>query len=252
MRAPGLFDLSDHLECLLQTGDPLEALDRHVDFEAFRSILEDTLEYGDRPKGGRPPYGAATMFTVQVLASLHNLSDERMEFPIRDRLSRLRFPGFQIGETTPDEKTIWLFREKLTQAGAFRSLFAAFEDSFGIGDTKPAGGRIVDTTPVAAPRRRIAEEEKKRVKAGESAAEIWPDNSAKASLKDTNARWTVRYSKIRKTEDGEDDADIVDIAVLRFGYNNRIPIDRKWRFIRGENRNERCPLRWPRTCNGSG
>ena len=113
MHAPGLFDLSDHLARLSATGDPLEALERHVDFEAFRTVLMEALGYGVRAKGGRPPYDPVTMFKVLVLASMHNLSDERMEFLIRDRLSWLRFLRFQIGEPTPDQKTIWLTQEKL-------------------------------------------------------------------------------------------------------------------------------------------
>ncbi len=114
MHAPGLFDLTDHLARLSAMGDPLEVLERHVDFEVFRPVLVEALDYGDRPKGGRPPYDAVVMFKVLVLALMHNLSDERMEFLIRDRFSWLRFLGFQIGEPTPDQKTIWLFREKLT------------------------------------------------------------------------------------------------------------------------------------------
>ena len=58
MHAPGLFDLSDHLARLSATGDPLEALERHVDFEAFRTVLMEALGYGVRAKGGRPPYDA--------------------------------------------------------------------------------------------------------------------------------------------------------------------------------------------------
>ena len=140
MHAPGLFDLSDHLARLSATGDPLEALERHVDFEAFRTVLMEALGYGVRAKGGRPPYDPVTMFKVLVLASMHNLSDERMEFLIRDRLSWLRFLRFQIGEPTPDQKTIWLFREKLTQSGAFKSLFAAFEEQLCKRGYKPTGG----------------------------------------------------------------------------------------------------------------
>ena len=173
MHDPGLFDFSDHLECLSQTGDPLEALDRHVDFEVFRPVLVEALGYGDRLKGGRPPYDPVTMFKVLVLASMHNLSDERMEFLIRDRLSWLRFLGFQIGEATPDQKTIWLFREKLTQVGAFKKLFAAFEAQLRDRGYKPTGGQIVDATLVSAPRQRMTKEEKERAKAGESATEIW-------------------------------------------------------------------------------
>ncbi len=114
MHAPGLFDLTDHLARLSAMGDPFEALDCHVNFEVFRPVLVEVLGYGERPKGGRPPYDAVVMFKVLVLALMHNLSDERMEFLIRDRFSWLRFLGFQIGEPTPDQKTIWLFREKLT------------------------------------------------------------------------------------------------------------------------------------------
>ena len=37
---------------------------------------------------------------------------------IRDRLSFLRFLGLGLGDPVPDAKTIWLFREQLTRAGA--------------------------------------------------------------------------------------------------------------------------------------
>ena len=56
MHAPGLFDLSDHLARLSATGDPLEALERHVDFEAFRTVLMAAPGYGVRAKGGRPDH----------------------------------------------------------------------------------------------------------------------------------------------------------------------------------------------------
>lgn len=234
MHAPGLFALTDHLNRLSATGDPLESLERHVDFEVFRPVLVSALGYGERPKGGRPPYDPVTMFKGLVLASMHNLSDERMEFLIRDRFSWLRFLGFQIGEPTPDQKTIWLFREKLTQAGAFKDLFAAFEDQLHARGYKPTGGQIVDATLVSAPRQRMTKEEKARAKAGERASEIWPDDPAKAAQKDTNARWTVKSSKAKTTKEGEKDAGLVDISVPHFGYKTHVSIDRKWRFIRGE------------------
>lgn len=230
----GFFDFSDHLARISKCGDPLEELARHVDFEIFRTPLEAALNYGDRPKGGRPPYDAVMMFKVLILASLHNLSDGRMEFLIRDRITWLRFLGFDLGDETPDEKTIWLFREKLTEAGAIKILFATFEAALQDRGYKPAGGQIVDSTLIAAPRQRNARDEKERIKAGESAADIWPDNPARAAQKDTDARWTVKFSKARKTKEGEKDAGLVDISVPHFGYKNHISIDRKFRFIRGE------------------
>ncbi len=77
---------------------PLEGLERHVDFEVFYTVLTEALGYGDRPKGGRPPYDWVTMFRILVLASMHNPSDVRMEFLIRDRFSWLRFLEFRTGD----------------------------------------------------------------------------------------------------------------------------------------------------------
>ena len=77
------------------------------------------------------------MFKVVVLALMHDLSDERMEFPIRDRFSWLRFPGFRIGEPTPDQKTIRPFREKLTGRVCLKSCLQVLKSNFAIGDTSP-------------------------------------------------------------------------------------------------------------------
>ena len=80
----------------------------------------------------------------------------------------------------------------------------------------------------------MRKEEKERARAGESASAVWPDDPARAAQKDTDARWTVRYSRARKSEEGELDAGLVDISIPHFGYKNHISIDRKWRFAQGE------------------
>ena len=43
MRQAGLFGLSEHLKRLSAHGDPLEALGRIIDFEAFRPMLVAAL-----------------------------------------------------------------------------------------------------------------------------------------------------------------------------------------------------------------
>ena len=100
----------------------------------------------------RPPYDPVVMFKVLVLASMHNLSAGRMAFLIRDRLrSAAAFWASGLVRRSPEHKTIRLFREKLTQAGAFKRLFAAFEDQLRDRGDKPTGGQIVDATLVTAP-----------------------------------------------------------------------------------------------------
>ena len=39
----------------------------------------------------------------------------------------VRFLGLGFEDAVPDAKTVWLFREQLTRAGAIDELFAAFD-----------------------------------------------------------------------------------------------------------------------------
>ncbi|WP_230771954.1 transposase [Sphingomonas sp. Leaf4] len=91
------------------------------------------------------------------------------------------------------------------------------------------GGQIVDATLVAAPKQRNTAVEVQAVKAGRSAAEIWPDEPAKAAQKDTDARWTLKFAKARALPDGRPG---IDIAIPSFGYKSSIAICRRYGFIR--------------------
>jgi IS5 family transposase len=90
-----------------------------VDFGAFRAELGAALPRADRSCGGRPPWDAVLMFRILVLQALDILSDEQTEYQVRDRLSFMRFAGLALHDAVPDAKTIWLYREQLTRAGAF-------------------------------------------------------------------------------------------------------------------------------------
>ena len=125
MEQRSLFGLSEHLERISKNGDPLEILEATVDFEYFRGWLVEGLGYGDGARGGRPPFDPVSMFKALILQAQHNLSDAKMEFMIRDRLSWMRFLGFDLGGPTPDENTIRLFRNKLTETGALRRVMKA-------------------------------------------------------------------------------------------------------------------------------
>lgn len=229
MRQAGLFGLSDHLKRLSAHGDPLEELVRVVNFEAFRPVLEAALAYSDRSRGGRPPYDPVAMLKVLVLAAQNNVSDARMEYLIRDRLSWLRFLGFDLGSATPDANTIRLFREKLTETGALDTLFADFDRQLRERGYLAMGGQIVDATLVAAPKQRNTEAEKAAIKQGKTATEVWPDEPARAAQKDTDARWTLKFAKARALPDGRPG---VDIAIPSFGYKSSIAICRHYGFIR--------------------
>lgn len=158
MDQPGFFDFDERLKRLSDLGDQLEAYTAMIDFEMFRSDLDAAVNYSDRKQGGRPPYDVVLMFKILIVQAQHNLSDDRAEFLITDRLSFMRFLGLDLNDRVPDAKTIWLFRERLTKAGAMDKLFAAFEAALQDQGYKPVGGQIVDASLIAAPRQRMTKE----------------------------------------------------------------------------------------------
>lgn len=114
-------------------------------------------------------------FKALVLQAQHNLSDARMEFMISERLSWMRFLGFDLGGPTPDENTIRLFRNKLTETGTLSRVMKAFDWQLQKKGYIPMAGQIVDASLVPAPKERNTDAEKEAIKAGKTAAEIWPD-----------------------------------------------------------------------------
>lgn len=183
----GFFDVDERLQRLSDLGDQLEAYAATVDFEIFRSPLEAALAYADGVKGGRPPYDAVMMFKILVIQAQNNLSDERTEFLINDRLSFMRFLGLSLGERVPDAKTIWLFRERLIRAGTIEKLFDRFDQAVREAGYIAMSGQIVDASLIAAPKQRNTDAEKADIKAGRIPQE-WSKNPARLRQKDRDAR----------------------------------------------------------------
>lgn len=228
-RQPGFWDVEERLRELSAQGDPLEKLAATVDFEIFRGELEAALGVRDRSRGGRPPFDPVLKFRMLVLQAMHGLSLAQAEYLVADRLSWMRFCGLSPGDAVPDANTLWDFREALIATGALEALFARLDRAITEAGYLPMSGQIVDATLVAAPRQRNTEDEKARIKAGESAEKIWPDTPAKARQKDVDARWTVKFSKAKPAADGKPQ---IDIAIPAFGYKSHISIDRRHGIIR--------------------
>ena len=206
----GFFDVDDRLKRLSNLGDQLDMFARIVDFELFRPDLLQALAYSSGTQGGRPPFDPVMMFKILVIQAANTLLDERTEFLINDRLSFMRFLG--LSDRVPDARTIWLFREKLTKAGAIQQLFDR-----------------LDASLIAAPKQRNTREEWEMLKQGEVPA-AWQKKPAKLRQKDRQARWTVKFTKARPRADGSKPP--VDIAIPSFGYQNHIAIDRRFGLIR--------------------
>ena len=211
MMQTGLLDWQIRFHQLDAGGDPLPKLKKLVDWECFRPDLEAIRDRERKSNAGRKPFDVVLMFKVLVLQSLYNLSDERIEFQIRDRLSFMRFLGLSLGDAVPDEKTIWLFREQLTEAGVIKRLFKEFDEFLEVKGFSARRGQIIDASIVEAPRQRNSREENRQIKAGQT-PEDWSDQ--KKGQKDTDARWTKKNGQ------------------NYYGYKNHIDIDVEHKLIR--------------------
>ena len=229
----GFFDVDQRLREISAKGDDLERLNAIVDFEAFRAELARAVPRSDGSKGGRPAFDRVFMFKVLILQAAHGLSDERAEYLIKDRLSFMRFLGLGLADAVPDANTIWTFREALTRAQidgrpAIEALFKAYEAALTRAGFLAMGGQIIDASIVAAPKQRNTDGEKRDIKDGRI-PEAWRDQPAKLAQKDRDARWTVKWSKAKPSDDG---SPRLDLAVPAFGYKNHIGIDRRHGLIR--------------------
>ena len=90
-----MFGLSDQLKQLSDCGDPLETMSRLLDFEIFSPAMKKVLVHGD----GQRAVDHRTIpwqCSKRGPAAQNTVSDARMEFLIRDRLSWRRFLGFDL------------------------------------------------------------------------------------------------------------------------------------------------------------
>ena len=156
----------------------------------------------------------------------------------------MRFLGLGLEDRVPDAGTIWLFREKLTKAGAIKRLFEQFDAMLRQAGYIAMSGQIVDASLVAAPRQRNTDDEKKAIKEGRIPPN-WKAKPAKLRHKDRDARWTVKFSKAKPREDGSTPP--VDLAIPLFGYQNHVSIDRRFGFIRRWAATDAAAYELPRT-----
>ena len=212
----GFFDTEKRLAALSAKGDPLETIDRLVPWESFRAVIEAVVCTPDSDKksnAGRKPLDAIVMFRMLVLQALHNLSDEQTEYQVRDRFSFTRFLRLGIEDSIPDATTLWLYREKLAQAGLIEKLFDRFDQHLQAQGYIARGGQMIDATIVPVPKQRNSRDENETVKAGETPV-AWEKQPAKLRQKDRDARWTKKHGR------------------SFFGYKNHVNADAKHKLIR--------------------
>jgi len=201
------------LERLSKLGDPLEKINETIDWESFRYSIRKRVRKPDYSKGGRPPHDEVLMFKITLLQDWNNVSDDSAEYLVNCRLDWQRFLGMELGEKSPDAKTIWLFKEQLGKDG-IRELFDLFNlNLYAMGVVKREGS-LVDATFVDVPKQRNSRDENKTIKSGE-VPEEWktPENVNKLEQKDTDARWAKKGNE------------------THYGYKDHIKADKDSKII---------------------
>ena len=209
---PSFFDLDDRHQKLNER-DPLVSLNRLIDWEDFRATLNKVREKPRKSSAGRKPFDVVMMFKVLVLQHLYNLSDDELEYQIRDRFSFCRFLGLNPEDRTPDAKTIWLFREQLVEHRLIKRLFTRFDIQLDEHGCQARKGQIVDASFVEAPRQRNTREENEMIKAGKVPERIENNPNVKRQ-KDLDARWAKKNQE------------------THYGYKNHACVDNKHKLIR--------------------
>ncbi|CDN32508.1 Mobile element protein [Mucinivorans hirudinis] len=209
----GLFDHEQALEQLSNKGNALERLSEVLDFEIFRELLEDSILTKEKKNNaGAKPYDVVMLFKILILQRYFGLSDGQVEYQIIDRASFKAFLGLSSGDKVPDEKTVWSFREKLTNNQTIEKTFVLFRDVLNAKGLILNEGKMVDATFATAPIQRNTREENKQIKDGDGAA-LWNNKPHKKRHKDIDARWTQKGGQ------------------NYYGYKNHTKVDAKSKFI---------------------
>lgn len=206
-------DLTRRYEKLSEYGDPLERLDKVVDWRVFLPLIEKAFKKARKSPAGRIPYNRLMMFKILVLQTLYNLGDGQTEYQIRDRLSFIRFLKLDLNDEVPDEKTIWSYRGVLTTSGILEKLFKKFDYYLEKKGYGASSGRIIDASIVEVPKQRNSRDINKQIKAGEI-PECIANNKNRFVQKDLDARWTMKDKQ------------------TYYGYKDHITIDAKHKIIR--------------------
>jgi IS5 family transposase len=211
----GLFDDYFLTQKLSKLGNPLEKLDRFIDWRIFEQTVNESVESQKikGKNGGRPPYDRLMLFKALIIQSLYNLSDEQLEYQILDRTSFKIFLGLKKSDRVPDSRTYWHFREQLISSGSIESLFTSFNAQLDRSGVFANEGKMVDASFVEAPLQRNTREENKQIKEGELPSG-WENRHHKLAQKDTDASWTKKNN------------------VSFYGYKNHVKADTKTKLIR--------------------
>jgi IS5 family transposase len=183
-----------------------------MDWNLFLPVLESLPRPEPKGEGGRPAFAPLFMFKILVLQSLYALADGQTQYQILDRRSFHRFLGISDADAVPDQNTIREFREKLTRAELFQTLFDTFNARLAERGLITRKGCIADASFVDVPRQRNRRDENEAIKEGRL-PDGWENDHKRLAHKDLDARWAKKGDE------------------THYGYKNHANVDRESKLI---------------------
>ncbi len=190
----------------------MERLNAVIDWEIFRPVLERIDSKERKSTAGRKSTCRIRLLKMLILQRLNNLSDERLEYQVSDRLSFMRFLGLELSGDVPDARTVWAFRESLKTHQLTEALFDRLSQALMALGVELKSGQIIDATFIPVPIQRNGRENNATIKS-DAVPIDWGKTPAKLAQKDTDARWTQKGGQ------------------HPYGYKNHINIDRDTKLI---------------------
>ncbi len=125
----------------------LSQISNLIDWLPIRRILDEMYD-NKSEKGGRPNCDVILMFKILILQQWYGLSDLEIERQMADRISFMSFLGFP--DMFPDSRTIWLFRERMANAGKDEVVWAELQRQLDAMGLQVKHGTIQDATFIEA------------------------------------------------------------------------------------------------------
>ena len=185
----------DFADCLVPHSPKqsfLSKVDEVIDWKPIEKQLKKQY-WRTQNAIGNAAYPALPMFKALLLQRWYELSDAALEESLYDRVSFIRFCGFQMSGPRPDETTICRFRSALREVKLYERLFKTLNQQLEAGGLLVKSGAIVDATLVESQRRptkiiEVEPEDEDDVDQATAQARVFYSD-------DTEANWTVKMGR---------------------------------------------------------
>lgn len=145
-RQLGVRGLADEMLGEPKHKSDLDEINALLDWARIAVIVKNVHDAAE----GRPAYPPLLLVKALLLAQWYSLSDPQLEEALGDRWSFRRFVGLTMEDPTPDEVTLWRFRQELGKHKRHERLLAAVARQFEEKRLILRRGTLLDATLVQA------------------------------------------------------------------------------------------------------